>query len=71
MLDTSVEVAYRRFEERAHELEQGLTRELLQKLRDRYLAWYSSFELCPKILIETDDKPPEAVAEYIIGAING
>lgn len=70
LLDASVEVAYQRFEARAHELEQGLTKELLHRLRDRYLAWYSSFALCAKILIRTDDKPAQTVAESIIGALN-
>lgn len=71
MLDASVEVAHRRVEARAHELEQGLTKELLYGLRDRYLAWYSSFDLCPKILIRTDDVPPQTVAESIIRTVNG
>jgi deoxyadenosine/deoxycytidine kinase len=71
VLDASVDVAYQRFEARAHELEVGLTKELLHKLRDRYLAWYSSFNLCAKVLINTDDKPIQIVRESIIGTLNG
>jgi deoxyadenosine/deoxycytidine kinase len=69
VLDASVDVAYRRFKARAHELEKGLTKQLLHRLRNRYLAWYSSFDLCAKVLIRTDDAPIQIVAQSIIEAL--
>jgi|ERR1043166_914562 deoxyadenosine/deoxycytidine kinase len=69
MLDASVEVAYNRFLKRAEEQEKGLPRDLLIELREAYRAWYQEFDLCEKILIQTDQMEPSAVAKSIVTAI--
>jgi deoxyadenosine/deoxycytidine kinase len=70
MLDASVEVTYKRFLARAHQQEVGLTKGLLEELKDVYRTWYTEFDVCKKILINTDNIAPLMVAESIVKTIN-
>ena len=53
-LDCSVETALERIKRRNRGLESGIPREYLEKLNDRYLAWYASYDLSPKVMIDTE-----------------
>jgi deoxyadenosine/deoxycytidine kinase len=53
-LDCSVDTALERIKKRNRGLESGIPREYLANLNDRYLAWYESYDLSPKIFIDTE-----------------
>ncbi|MFP4300535.1 MAG: deoxynucleoside kinase [Alkalispirochaetaceae bacterium] len=53
-LDCSVDTALQRIQRRNRGLESGIPREYLEKLNERYLAWYGAYDLSPKVMIDTE-----------------
>ncbi len=62
-LDASVDTALDRIKKRNRGLESGIPRDYLEGLNRRYLAWYDSYHLSPKIFVNTEefhvDRPEE------------
>ena len=56
-LDCSVDTAMRRIKQRDRGLEGGIPREYLERLNNHYLAWFDSYDISPKLLIDTDREP--------------
>lgn len=53
-LDCSVDTAMERIRQRNRGLESGIPRDYLEKLNDRYLAWFDDYDLSPKVIIDTE-----------------
>jgi deoxyadenosine/deoxycytidine kinase len=53
-LDCSVDTAMERIKKRDRGLESGIPRDYLENLNARYVAWYESYDLSPKIFIDTE-----------------
>ena len=53
-LDCSVDTALERIRRRNRGLESEIPRDYLEKLNDRYLAWFDAYDLSPKIMIDTE-----------------
>ena len=53
-LDCAPEVSLRRVTIRNDREERGITLEYLSRLRTHYLSWYARFDLCRKMMVETD-----------------
>jgi deoxyadenosine/deoxycytidine kinase len=56
-LDCSVDTAMDRIRIRDRGLEAGIARDYLERLNNRYLAWYSAYDFSPKLLIDTEKEP--------------
>ncbi|UER68010.1 deoxynucleoside kinase [Borrelia sp. BU AG58] len=53
-LDCSVDEAERRIKNRNRSFETGISREYLDNLNRKYLSWYDSYNLSPKLKLEYD-----------------
>ncbi len=58
-LDCSIDTAMKRIRRRNRGLEADIPRDYLERLNARYLAWYASYDLSPKLLVNTDAEPLE------------
>lgn len=56
-LDCSVDTAISRIRKRNRGLESGIPREYLERLNRHYLSWYESYDLSPKIIVDTESEP--------------
>ena len=56
-LDCSVDTALERIRKRNRGLEAGISRDYLERLNDRYLQFYASYDVSPKLLIDTEEMP--------------
>lgn len=56
-LDCTVETAMERIKRRNRGLEGGIPREYLERLNHHYLRWFDSYDISPKLLIDTDTDP--------------
>ena len=56
-LDCTVDTALERIRRRNRGLEAGIPREYLERLNDRYLEFFASYGLSPKVLIDTEITP--------------
>lgn len=54
-LDCTVDTALERIKRRNRGLESGIPRAYLEGLNDRYLRWYDSYDLSPKIFVNTEE----------------
>jgi deoxyadenosine/deoxycytidine kinase len=54
-LDCNVDVALERIKKRNRECEKTITRDYLEKLNSKYLAWYDSYNYSPKLFIDTNN----------------
>jgi len=54
LLDCSPEVSFGRMRARGDQEEKLAAVGYLSQLRDHYLSWYARFDLCQKMLVETD-----------------
>lgn len=76
-LDATVDTAMERIRRRNRGLESGIPRAYLEELNRRYLDWYDSYALSPKIFVNTEafhvDAPEqlEPVIERIGDALGG
>ena len=59
-LDCSVDTAMARIQKRNRGLESGIPRDYLQRLNERYLQWYSSYDLSPKVFVDTESESLDA-----------
>ena len=53
-LDCTVDTAIERIKKRNRGLESGIPREYLDRLNREYLDWYDSYDISPKLIIDTD-----------------
>jgi len=66
LLDCSPEVSFRRMRARGDQEEDPVTIAYLSRLHALYLSWYARFDLCQKILIETDTlEIPEVLKQVV------
>jgi deoxyadenosine/deoxycytidine kinase len=56
-LDCAVDTALRRIKERDRGLESSIPRDYLERLNQRYLRFYDAYDVSPKMLIDTDERP--------------
>ncbi len=56
-LDCTVDTALRRIKERDRGLESSIPRDYLERLNQRYLRFYDAYDVSPKMLIDTDERP--------------
>ena len=56
-LDCTVDTAMRRIRVRNRGLEAGIPRGYLERLNTKYLEFYAAYDLCPKILVDTEKMP--------------
>ncbi len=56
-LDCSVDTALARIKKRNRGLEAGIPRDYLERLNEWYLRFYQTYDLSPKLLIDTDETP--------------
>lgn len=57
-LNCSVDAARERIRRRNRGLEPEIPREYLEDLNQRYLDWYETYDISPKILLETEQYQP-------------
>jgi deoxyadenosine/deoxycytidine kinase len=56
-LDCSVDTAIERIRKRNRGLEAGIPRDYLERLNNRYLAFYDAYDASPKIKVDTEATP--------------
>lgn len=56
-LDCSVDTAMARIRKRNRGLESGIPRDYLERLNRRYLDFYESYDVSPKLVIDTEAEP--------------
>lgn len=61
-LDCTVDTAVSRIKKRDRGLESGIPRDYLERLNKRYLSFYEAYDVSPKILIDTDERPIDVSA---------
>lgn len=54
-LDCGIDTATERIKRRNRGLESGIPRAYLERLNERYLSWYSEYNLSPKIFVNTEE----------------
>ncbi|MFP4365140.1 MAG: deoxynucleoside kinase [Spirochaetia bacterium] len=53
-LDCTVDSALGRIQRRNRGLEAGIPRDYLEKLNQRYLRWFSEYDVSPKVMVDTN-----------------
>ena len=56
-LDCTIDTALSRIKKRNRGLESGIPRDYLERLNERYLRFFESYDVSPKLFIDTDLRP--------------
>ena len=70
LLDCAPETSLRRLGLRNDIEERTVTLDYLSRLRQCYLLWYESFDVCDKTLVNTDEASPEEIVADVTFRLN-